>query len=239
MPYHATAAERIDTATDGRHRGSAQADPALSANLWQEMALANKNALPLTDVNAVLGLVTVSDGKGVSGLTPDQAISPTSGECQPEYVTYNADKGGTDTAIREITPYGAWLKKLAGEALSEALPATPPSLTDVQSGIVDASVPLAKAFSEKLKLMQQGIIDPTMRDDFRELQKLLVGRMTPEESKNICDAINLELQKQGVGWLRIATSEISGEIWIGTGSGDKFTPLFEVKNKNGCPEMPQ
>jgi hypothetical protein len=109
----------------------------------------------------------------------------------------------------------------------------------VHSGIVDASVPLAKAFAEKLLLMQQGQLDPTMREDFRALQKLLIGRMTPEESKNICDAINLELKNQGIGWMRIATSEISGEIWIGTGSGDKFRPIYEVKNKTGCPEMPQ
>lgn len=64
MPYHATAAARIETATDGRPHESAQTAPELSANLWQDMALATKNAVPSAEVNALLGLVTVSDGKG-------------------------------------------------------------------------------------------------------------------------------------------------------------------------------
>jgi hypothetical protein len=98
MPYPQPAAERVHAATDGRHHESAQTAPELSANLWQDMALATKNAVPSEEVNALLGLVTLSDGKGAFGLTMRSSAE----ECQPEYITYNDEKGGINTARRAL-----------------------------------------------------------------------------------------------------------------------------------------
>lgn len=213
----------------------------IAAAQWNSMK--PLSATPQDSMVSALGLSKVSTGDGfeIVGLSQEQSPSARSaGECQPEYVQSVKDVNGIPTAVNEMTDYGKWLREIAGDALSAPLPDKAPELDERQQKIVDNIVPQAQIIADSLMALSKGQLPDTqaMREAFKALQDPFNSRMDTETSKKLCDAINLKLKDLGLDWMRLATSEVSGEVWMGIRSGDKFTTRYEIRNKVGCPEMP-
>lgn len=257
MPIPST--ERISDASRGGNAGSDNHQIAGAVILDKE-SQADWKSTNLKDFSSIthqipgLDLIEVTDGTNTLLVNPtvesflpgspgDAArMRATSNVCTPENEQKTIMVNGIETVVNSITPYGNWLKDLAEDALNEPMPDAPPKLEKGQQDLVDAAAPLAKAVAENLEAMAQGKLDPLeMRKNFKALQELFLNRMAPEELKVVCDAINMELAKAGKEWMRISIAESSGEIWLGALSGQsgKFTPVYEVRNKTGCPAMPE
>ncbi len=236
----------------------------LSARLWSAMQsdLANDRSDHVDGVNAAqLGdgtYVGLSDfnlggfelyekhdspvSASSNRASTDQTGAAKGDVCQPEIIQEKIIVGGQETVVSKITEYGKWLKEEAAKALNVEPPQKAPPLNDVQQKLFDQAGTEAAEFASKLLKMSQGKPDITMRDNLQELQRLFNQRhVTPEESKAVCDAINVQLKEQGYDWLRIAVSDTTGEIYLGIKSqhDGKFTTAYEIRNKAGCPEQPQ
>lgn len=254
-----TSHERISDASTSANNGTDNSHLAQAVILSKE-SQADWKSTDLKDLNSIahqipgLDLIEVTDGTNTILANPNTKaflpgppgdatrMSATSGACLPEHERKTIMVNGIETVVNSVTPYGTWLRDLAEDALNEPLPESAPKMEKSQQDLVDAAVPFAKAVAENLEAMAQGQLDPVdMRKNFKALQELFLTRMPPEKVKEVCDAINMELAKAGKEWMRISISETSSEIWLGALSGhnSKFTPVYEVRNKTGCPPMPE
>lgn len=166
--------------------------------------------------------------------------------CLPETEVKPADGVEPPTMVHKLTAYGEWLREQAGIALNIEPPEDIAPLSQEQQDLLDAAGPRAQELARKLLEMSQGGIDPTMRQDLKELQKLFNQRnVSPDEArefyKAVCDAINVQLAANGKDWMRIAVSETTGEVYVGVKSqlDGKFKPTFELRSQTDCPQMPQ
>lgn len=253
-----TSIERTSDSAPDKTPGANQRD--LGAEIFQTTSLADWKSSGLTDLNSIaqeipgLSLIEVTDGADTLVLSPNSEsflpgpsgdvsrMNATADACSPEYEQKTIMVNGIETVVRSITPYGDWLRDLAEDALNEPMPDIALDMEKDQHQIVDAAGPVAKALAENLEAMAKGQLDPIeMRKNFKALQDLFLTRMEPDKLKEVCDAINQELANAGKEWMRISISETSGEIWLGALSGHsgKFTPIYEIRNKTGCPPMPE